>query len=63
MINWELTKFETPLPGKEFVARCKKPLITEMSKQCRIFKFGPSFSQERIKSDLLADGFTLWAYV
>ena len=64
MINWLSTEVTVPDAGREIVAKNheKEVSYSSAAKQCRVMKFLPSFSSELIKSVLLDEGFTLWAY-
>lgn len=63
-IEWLSTKINPPEAGREIVA--KNPLkpnsFSSASKQCRVMKFLPSFTEDMVISIMLGDNLTLWAY-
>ncbi len=65
MISWLSTEITAPKAGREIVARNPDKHTHELSsaKQCRVIRFHHSFSESLIRSTMLDDNFTLWAYV
>ena len=64
MINWLSTNITVPEAGREIIAKnpLKASAYNTASKQCRTIKFLHTFTEDQIKSTLLDDNFTLWAY-
>lgn len=63
-IQWLTTNITAPESGREIIA--KNPLkpsgYESASKQCRIMKFHPSFTEEKVIEVMMSDNFTLWSY-
>jgi hypothetical protein len=60
MIQWTPISDETPEVMREFIAF--NPDKTSRHKS-KTYKFSKIFSQERIKQDIIDDGFIQWAYI
>jgi len=64
MIEWLSTTVNPPESGREIIA--KNPLkpnsYSSASKQCRIIKFHPSFTEKQVVEVMMDDNFTLWSY-
>lgn len=63
-IEWLSTKINPPLPDKEIVA--KNPLkpvgFKSAVRQCKIMKFHPDFTEDKIIENMMDEDLTLWSY-
>ena len=63
-IEYFTTNINPPEAGREIIAKNPlKPIgYSSSARQCKIMKFHPSFSQEKIVKTMLDDNLTLWQY-
>ena len=63
-IEWLSTKINPPEAGREIIAKnpLKPDSYRSASKQCKVMKFHPTFTEGRIVEDMLEENLTLWSY-